>query len=169
LMLASILAVAAVFSFPALAQDNQKPQAPTTSQSQQTQTPDQPQAQPAPDPNQPSTTEKTSDDASDKDSKDPKVKHDGSKKDVDSIGNRKVGGLDWYSIETDIKIGKTYAQQFEAQTKMITDPVVVEYVNRVGQNLVRNSDAKVPFTIKVVDSDEVNAMALPGGFFYVNY
>ena len=52
--------------------------------------------------------------------------------------------------------------------KMIQDPVVTEYVNRVGQNLVRNSDAQVPFTIKVVDSDEINAFALPGGFFYVN-
>jgi predicted Zn-dependent protease len=103
-----------------------------------------------------------------KDKKDKKYKHDGSKDDVDAIGNRHVGGLDWYSTETDIKIGKTYAQQIEQSMKFITDPVVTEYVNRVGQNLVRNSDAKVPFTIKVVDSDEINAMALPGGFFYVN-
>jgi len=103
-----------------------------------------------------------------KEKKDKKYKHDGSKDDVDAIGNRHVGGLDWYSTETDIKIGKTYAQQIEQSMKFITDPVVTEYVNRVGQNLVRNSDAKVPFTIKVVDSDEINAMALPGGFFYVN-
>jgi beta-barrel assembly-enhancing protease len=109
-------------------------------------------------------------DKKDKDSKDSdsKAKHDGGKTDVDSIGNRKVGGMDWYSIETDIKIGKTYAQQLESSMKMVQDPVVTEYVNRVGQNLVRNSDAKVPFTIKVVDADDVNAMALPGGFFYVN-
>jgi predicted Zn-dependent protease len=71
-------------------------------------------------------------------------------------------------METDIKIGKSYAMQLEASMKMVKDPVVNEYVNRVGQNLVRNSDAKVPFTIKVVDADDVNAMALPGGFFYVN-
>jgi hypothetical protein len=100
-----------------------------------------------------------------------KVKHDGSINDVDAIGNRKVGGRglgDWYSLETEIKIGKQYAMQVDNSVKMVTDPVVTEYVNRIGQNLVRNSDAQVPFTIKVIDSDEVNAFALPGGFFYVN-
>ncbi|HTD22783.1 MAG TPA: M48 family metalloprotease [Terriglobales bacterium] len=99
-------------------------------------------------------------------------KHDGGKDDVDAIGNRKgVGGRglgNWYSYEKEIALGKEYAQQIEASSKLVQDPVVNEYVNRVGQNLVRNSDAKVPFTIKVIDSDEVNAMALPGGFFYVN-
>jgi beta-barrel assembly-enhancing protease len=64
--------------------------------------------------------------------------------------------------------GRVYAQQIESQIKLVNDPVVTEYVNRIGQNLVRNSDAQVPFTIKVIDSDVVNAMALPGGFFYVN-
>ena len=78
-----------------------------------------------------------------------------------SLGN-------WYSIDTDIKIGKQYAMMVEPSANMIHDPVINEYVNRVGQNLVRNSDAKVPFTIKVVDSDDINAFALPGGFFYVN-
>ncbi len=100
--------------------------------------------------------------------KEKKVKHDGSKNDVDAIGNRKVGGWDWYSTESEIKMGKQYAQQIEQSMKLISDPTINEYVNRIGQNLVRNSDAKVPFTIKVVDSDEINAMALPGGFFYVN-
>jgi hypothetical protein len=102
---------------------------------------------------------------------DSRVKHDGSKNDVNAIGNRKVGtrGLgDWYSLDTEIRMGKEYAQQVEASSKLVQDPVITEYVNRIGQNLVRNSDAQVPFTIKVVDSDEVNAFALPGGFFYVN-
>jgi beta-barrel assembly-enhancing protease len=102
---------------------------------------------------------------------DSKVKHNGGKSDVDAIGNRKMGnrGLgNWYSIEGEIRMGKQYAQQIEASMKMVQDPVVNEYVNRIGQNLVRNSDAQVPFTIKVVDSDDVNAFALPGGFFYVN-
>ena len=102
---------------------------------------------------------------------DSKVKHDGGKDDVDAIGNRKVGGRglgDWYSLETEIKIGKQYSMQVEQSVKLVQDPVVNEYVNRIGQNLVRNSDAQVPFTIKVIDSDEVNAFALPGGFFYVN-
>src|SRR5882672_4966672 len=91
-----------------------------------------------------------------------------SKQDVDAIGNRKLGGFNIHSLETDIAIGKQYAQEVERSSKLIDDPIVVEYVNRVGQNLVRNSDARVPFTIKVIDSDEVNAFALPGGFFYVN-
>ena len=100
-----------------------------------------------------------------------KVKHTGGEDDVDAIGNRKIGGRglgDWYSLETEIKIGKQYAMQVENSVKMVQDPVVNEYVNRIGQNLVRNSDAKVPFSIKVIDSDEINAFALPGGFFYVN-
>ena len=96
------------------------------------------------------------------------AKHDGGKDDVDAIGNRKVGGVDWYSLEKEVRIGKEYSMQIEQSMRMVTDPVVNEYINRIGQNLVRNSDAKVPFTIKVVDSDEVNAFALPGGFFYVN-
>ena len=75
---------------------------------------------------------------------------------------------DWYSLESEIRMGKQYSMQVEQSVKMVQDPVVNEYVNRIGQNLVRNSDAQVPFTIKVVDSDEVNAFALPGGFFYVN-
>lgn len=99
---------------------------------------------------------------------DPEPKHDGGKNDVDAIGNRKVGGMDWYSLEKEVRIGKEYSMQIEQSMKMVQDPVINEYVNRIGQNLVRNSDAKVPFTIKVVDSDEVNAFALPGGFFYVN-
>jgi len=123
-----------------------------------------------PDAQQPESTppSATPDDQDQKPGKEPQAKHDGSKKDVDAIGNRKVGGLDWYSIEKEIRMGKQYAMQVEQTVKLIQDPVVNEYVNRVGQNLVRNSDAKVPFTIKVIDSDEVNAFALPGGFFYVN-
>jgi len=89
--------------------------------------------------------------------------------DPDAIGSRNVGkGVNLYSLEKEIAMGRELAQQVERQAKVITDPVVAEYVNRVGQNLVRNSDAKVPFTIKVLDSDEVNAFALPGGFFFIN-
>jgi len=92
-----------------------------------------------------------------------------SKEDVEAIGNRSVGkGVNLYSLEREISLGKQLAQEVERSSKLIDDPIVTEYVNRVGQNLVRNSDARVPFTIKVIDSDEVNAFALPGGFFYVN-
>src|ERR1700681_693338 len=91
------------------------------------------------------------------------------KKDPEQIGNRNVGkGVNFYSLEKEIGIGKGLAQQVERQAKIINDPVISEYVNRVGQNLVRNSDAKVPFTIKVIDSEEVNAFALPGVYFFVN-
>jgi predicted Zn-dependent protease len=106
----------------------------------------------------------------DNDSEKKKIK-EGSKEDVNAIGNRDIGkrGLgNWYSLEKEIRLGKQFAQDIEQTTKLVQDPVINEYVNRIGQNLVRNSDAKVPFTIKVIDSDEINAMALPGGFFYVN-
>jgi hypothetical protein len=95
----------------------------------------------------------------------------GSIDDVNAVGNRDIGARgigNWYSVDYEIKMGKAYSMELEKSTKLITDPVVVEYVNRIGQNIVKNSDCKVPFTIKVIDSDEINAMALPGGFFYVN-
>jgi beta-barrel assembly-enhancing protease len=91
---------------------------------------------------------------------------------IDAIGNRNVGcnkGVgNWYSLDKQVAMGRAYSQQVEHGAKMVQDPVVTEYINRLGQNLVRNSDAKVPFTIKVIDTDELNAFALPGGFFYVN-
>ena len=100
---------------------------------------------------------------------DKKVSKVPQKKDPDEIGNRDVGkGVNFYSIEKEIGLGKGLAQQVEHEAKVIDDPVIAEYVNRVGQNLVRNSDAKVPFTIKVIDTEDVNAFALPGGFFFVN-
>ena len=95
----------------------------------------------------------------------------GSIDDVSAVGNRDIGARgmgNWYSVDTEIKMGKMYSMEIEKSTKFITDPVIEEYVNRIGQNIVKNSDCKVPFTIKVIDSDEINAMALPGGFFYVN-
>lgn len=91
------------------------------------------------------------------------------KKDPEAIGDRDVSkGVNFYSLEKEIAVGKQYAQELERQARVIDDPVIAEYVNRVGQNLVRNSDVKVPVTIKVLDAEEVNAMALPGGFFFVN-
>jgi len=91
------------------------------------------------------------------------------KKDPEAIGDRDVAkGVNFYSIEKEIGLGKQLAQEVERSAKIVDDPVIAEYVNRVGQNLVRNSDAKVPFTIKVIDAEEVNAFALPGGFFFVN-
>ena len=72
------------------------------------------------------------------------------------------------STEKEVRLGRELSAEVDRQAKFIEDPIITEYVNRVGQNIVLNSDAKVPFTIKVIDSDEVNAFALPGGFFYVN-
>ncbi|HEY4053297.1 MAG TPA: M48 family metallopeptidase [Terriglobales bacterium] len=93
-------------------------------------------------------------------------------RDIDAIGSRNVGcgrGIgNWYSIQSQIALGKQYANRIESTSKLITDPEITDYISRVGQNLVRNSDAQVPFTIKVIDSDDVNAVALPGGFFYID-
>ncbi len=101
---------------------------------------------------------------------DPHIKK-GSEEDVNAVGQRNIGGRgigNWYSTNWEIGTGKQYSMEIEKSSHLVTDPVVVEYINRVGQNIVKNSDAKVPFTIKVLDTDEINAMALPGGFFYVN-
>ena len=98
--------------------------------------------------------------------------HDHSIRDLGSIGNRNIGcgrGLgNWYSLDRQIAMGKDYSAQVEYTSKLIGDSAITEYINRVGQNLVRNSDSQVPFTIKVIDSDDINAFALPGGFFYVD-
>jgi predicted Zn-dependent protease len=86
------------------------------------------------------------------------------KKGPDAIGDRDVGkGVNFYSLQKEIALGKQMAQEVERQAKIIDDPIVAEYVNRLGQNLVRNSDAKVPFTIKVISTDEVNPFALHSG------
>ncbi len=155
---------------------NTQPTAGSTTGSTPTQ-PQSPTAAPSPTPAPPADSSASSGDSTSTEAPpiqepdESKVKHNGGESDVDAIGNRKIGGRglgDWYSLETEIRIGKQYAMQVEQSVKLVQDPVVNEYVNRIGQNLVRNSDAQVPFTIKVIDSDEVNAFALPGGFFYVN-
>jgi beta-barrel assembly-enhancing protease len=98
------------------------------------------------------------------------AKDDKKNSDVDNIGNRNInkGSINFTSLEKEIALGRQLAAEIERQGKLLTDPEINEYVNRIGQNIVRNSDSKVPFTIKVIDSEEVNAFALPGGFFYVN-
>ncbi len=116
------------------------------------------------------TTAKTDSLPSPGEALDPHIKK-GSEDDVDAVGTRNIGGRglgNWYSVNGEIGMGKQYSMEIEKSAHLVTDPVVVEYVNRIGQNIVKNSDCKVPFTIKVIDSDEINAMALPGGFFYVN-
>src|SRR5437867_823937 len=120
--------------------------------------------------NDSSNQTKTSSKDEDKDKDKAKAKNKKKNSDVDNIGNRNInkGSINFISLEKEIAMGRQLAAEIERQVKLIDDPVINEYVNRVGQNLVRNSDAKVPFTIKVVESDEINAFALPGGFFYVN-
>jgi predicted Zn-dependent protease len=170
---ASAVAMAAFSAGPwtlAQTQDPGQTQPQTQTQTQTTQAPspthdpDQNQPKAADAPKQAPATLPTQDDS--------QIKHDGGITDVDAVGNRNVGctrGMgNWYTVEGQVARGRVYAQQIESQIKLVNDPVVTEYVNRIGQNLVRNSDAQVPFTIKVIDSDVVNAMALPGGFFYVN-
>src|ERR1035438_5479534 len=93
---------------------------------------------------------------------------DDKKSDPSQIGNRDVGGFNCYSIEKEIAMGKQLAGEVQRQAKLMDDPIVTEYVNRMGQNLARNSDAKVPFTFQVIDDPTLNAFALPGGFVFVN-
>src|SRR5437588_8050962 len=90
------------------------------------------------------------------------------KDDPAQIGNRDVGkGVNIYSIEREMALGKQLAQEVQRQAKVVEDPLISEYVNRVGQNLVRNSDAKVPFTFQLIEGDAPNAFALPGGYVFV--
>ena len=189
--LAIAVALAAFSVLPSMQAQTQTPtsgQDPTQTQTPQTQTPQQaPQQTPTQTPQSPTSPAPTNQGgpkASDVQNApqqqpaalptqdDSQIKHDGGKTDVDAVGNRNVGcgrGVgNWYSVETQVAMGQRYSREIESQVKLVNDPVVTEYVNRIGQNLVRNSDAQVPFTIKVIDSDVVNAMALPGGFFYVN-
>src|SRR5262249_6918869 len=92
--------------------------------------------------------------------------------DLDAIGNRNVGcnrGLgNWYTLDAQVRMGQEFARQVEETSHLITDPVVNEYVNRLGQNLSRNSDTHLPFTIRILDVEEPNAFALPGGYMFVN-
>ena len=92
--------------------------------------------------------------------------------DLNAIGSRNVGcnrGLgNWYTLDAQVRMGQEFARQVEQSSHLITDPVVNEYVNRLGQNLARNSDTHLPFTIKVLDIDVPNAFALPGGYMFVN-
>jgi beta-barrel assembly-enhancing protease len=92
------------------------------------------------------------------------------KEDPTLIGKRDInkGSIQFYSIEREVAIGRQLAAEVDRSSKIINDPIVTEYINRVAQNLVLHSDSKVPFTIKVIDAQEVNAFALPGGFLYVN-
>src|SRR5215475_3734717 len=154
--LSLVLALLIAVPFPLLAQDK------TSSDTQST-------------PSVSDASTPSNNDATSKDKKDKKKDKDNDKKkpknaDVDNIGSRNInkGSINFISIDKEIAMGRQLAAEVERQVKLIDDPAINEYVNRVGQNLVRNSDAKVPFTIKVVESDEINAFALPGGFFYVN-
>ncbi|HYX67797.1 MAG TPA: M48 family metallopeptidase [Terriglobales bacterium] len=169
----ALLFASAALSSSALAQ-NQNPTSSTPSAGQQPSTPPADSQQPPADTAAPPPTDSASPTstapAATTPAAQPNVKA-GGKDDVDSIGNRKMGGKglgNWYSLEKEIQMGKELSMQVDSSVKLVKDPVVNEYINRIGQNLVRNSDAKVPFTIKVIDDDSVNAFALPGGFMYVN-
>ncbi|MGH9431091.1 MAG: M48 family metallopeptidase [Terriglobia bacterium] len=90
------------------------------------------------------------------------------KTDIDNIGNRKVAHRSIISEQREVAIGRKYSQQIDKSAKLLKDPVVNEYVNRVAQNVARNSDLKVPLTVKIIDSPVINAFSLPGGFVYLN-
>ena len=92
------------------------------------------------------------------------------KENPEMIGKRNINKhqINFYSLDKEVALGRQLSAEVDRQAKFVEDPIITEYINRVGQNLVLHSDAKVPFTIKVLDVDEINAFALPGGFFYVN-
>jgi beta-barrel assembly-enhancing protease len=166
---ANAILLSVCLALPTVAQDNSQSQTPSTQVPANT--PDKTQPSPAQSSTPPADASSSTAAPGDA----PKATHNKDKNDVDDIGNRNISKAgsgkslgDWYSYDTEIKMGKQYAMMVESSARMVKDPVVTEYVNRIGQNLVRNSDAKVPFTIKVIDSDDINAFALPGGFFYVN-
>ena len=90
------------------------------------------------------------------------------KNDPNQIGNRDVGrGINFYSLEKEMALGRQLAQEVARQARLVEDPLITEYINRIGQNLVRNSDARVPFTFTVIEAEAANAFALPGGFVFV--
>jgi predicted Zn-dependent protease len=90
------------------------------------------------------------------------------KDDPAQIGNRDIGkGVNFYSLEKEMALGKQLAEEVQRQAKVVDDPLISEYINRIGQNLVRNSDAKVPFTFKVIEGESPNAFALPGGYVFI--
>lgn len=159
--LLAVIVAMGLIGLPAGAQSPQPPQNPP----QQTQT--QPDSSQPPAAGQ-SAPDQSVQDQAPADQPDKPVHPKNSKEDVNKIGDRDVGkGLNFYSLEREIALGKQLAQEVEKSAKFVDDPIIGDYVNRVGQNLVRNSDARVPFTIKVLDDDTINAFALPGGFFYV--
>ena len=160
--LLAIVVAAALIGLPVSAQTQQSPP-PQQTQTQGGSTSQGTQAQP-----DASQQGQAQPDQSPPDKPDQQVHPKNDKEDVNKIGERGVGkGLNFYSLEREIALGKQMAQEVEKSAKFVDDPVIGDYINRVGQNLVRNSDARVPFTIKVLDDDTINAFALPGGFFYV--
>lgn len=90
------------------------------------------------------------------------------KNDIDTIGSRSVAHKSIVSIEKEVAVGRQYATEIDKSAKLVTDPFVSEYVNRLAQNIARNSDLKIPLTVKVIDAREINAFALPGGYLYIN-
>src|SRR5205085_153506 len=99
----------------------------------------------------------------------PAIAQKDKKKNVDEIGNRDVSkGVNFYSLEREIALGKQLAEEVQRQARMFADPLIGEYVNRLCQSLARNSDVKVPVTCQVIDADDLNAFALPGGFIFVH-
>jgi beta-barrel assembly-enhancing protease len=91
------------------------------------------------------------------------------KKDPDQIGARDVSkGLNFFSLEKEMALGKQMALETEKHSTLVTDKLITEYVNRLAQNLARHSDAKIPITVKVIEGDDPDAVTIPGGFIYVH-
>jgi predicted Zn-dependent protease len=73
------------------------------------------------------------------------------------------------SDESEIALGQANAEQIERGLPLVSDSVVTSYVQTLGTRLAkRTSRANLPWRFRVIDSKDVNAFALPGGFVYVN-
>lgn len=88
---------------------------------------------------------------------------------ITAIGHRRIThATNLYSLEREKQLGKALSEEVERTSKLLTDPAITEYVDRVAQTVAKNSDARMPITVRVIDSDSVDAFTLPGGYQYVS-
>jgi predicted Zn-dependent protease len=99
----------------------------------------------------------------------PQTKDSPADSDINAIGHRNVGkGVNLFSLDREKKLGKQLALEVERSSKFIDDSVVTSYLDRISQSIAKNSDIQFPITIRVIDSEAVNAFTLPAGFQYIN-
>lgn len=90
--------------------------------------------------------------------------------DTENIGRRDINKGSWnlYSPEHEIEMGQQMARQVERTAHLLQDPVVTAYITQMADRIARHSDLRIPLQVRVIDSEEINAFALPGGYFFIN-